>query len=89
MAGTRLTLDFIVMAFHLGATPKEIVQRYPAVDVASAYALIAYILRHRQSVDLYLTERSKAAFDVQTEVEAQFPPDGLRARLLARRAEGQ
>ena len=51
--------------------------------------LIAYVLRHRESVDLYLTERSKAASDVQTEVEARFPPDGLRARLLARRAEGQ
>jgi uncharacterized protein (DUF433 family) len=89
VAGTRVTLDSIVAAFDLGATPEDIVQRYPSVDLASAYALIAYVLRHRESVDLYLTERSKAASDVQKEVEAQFPPDGLRARLLARRAEGQ
>lgn len=89
VAGTRVTLDSIVAAFDLGATPEEIVQRYPSVDLASAYALIAYVLRHRESVDLYLTERSKAASDVQTEVGARFPPDGLRARLLARRAEGQ
>jgi uncharacterized protein (DUF433 family) len=45
VAGTRVTLDSIVMAFDLGATPEEIVQRYPAVDLASAYALIAYVLR--------------------------------------------
>jgi uncharacterized protein (DUF433 family) len=89
VAGTRVTLDSIVAAFDLGATPEEIVQRYPSVGLASAYALIAYVLRHRESVDLYLTERSKAASGVQTEVETQFPPDGLRARLLARRAEGQ
>ena len=89
VAGTRVTLDSVVMAFDLGATPEEIVQRYPTVDLASAYALIAYVLRHRESVDLYLTERSKAASGVQAEVEAQFPPDGLRARLLARRTEGQ
>ena len=89
VAGTRVTLDSIVTAFDLGATPEEIVQRYPSVDLASAYALIAYVLRHRESVDVYLTERAKAAADAQTEVEARFPPDGLRPRLLARRAAGQ
>jgi hypothetical protein len=78
-----------VAAFDLDATPEEIVQGYPSVDLASAYALTAYVLRHRESVDLYLTDRSKAASDVQTEVEARFPPDGPRARLLARRAAGQ
>ena len=89
VAGTRVTLDFIVAAFDLGATPEEIVQRYPSVDLASAYVVIAYVLRHRESVDLYLTRRSNAASDVQAEVEARFPPDGLRARLLARRPAGQ
>ena len=89
IAGTRVTLDSIVAAFDLGATPEEIVQRYPSVDLASAYAVIAYVLRHRESVDLYLTGRSDAASDVQAEVEARFPPDGLRARLLARRPAGQ
>jgi Protein of unknown function (DUF433) len=72
VAGTRVTLDSIVMAFDLGATPEEIVQRYPSVDLASAYALIAYVLRHRESVDAYLTERSKAASDARTEIETRF-----------------
>jgi len=89
VAGTRVTLDSIVAAFDLGATPEEIVQRYPSVDLASAYALIAYVLRHRESVDLYLSARAKAASDVQAAVEVRFPPDGLRARLLARRTAGQ
>ena len=89
VAGTRVTLDSIVTALDLGATSEEIVQRYPVVDLASAYALIAYVLRHRESVDAYLTERSRAASDVQAEVEARFPPDGLRARLLARQVRGQ
>jgi len=55
---------------------EEIVQRYPSVDLASAYLVIAYVLRHRESVDLYLTGRSNAASDVQAEVEVRFPPDG-------------
>ncbi len=89
VSGTRVTLDSIVAAFDLGATPEEIVQRYPSVDLASAYALIAYVLRNRESVDVYLKERSGAALEVQTEIEARFPPDGVRARLLARRTAGQ
>jgi uncharacterized protein (DUF433 family) len=89
VTGTRVTLDSIVAAFDLGATPEEIVQRYPAVDLASAYALIAYTLRHRDSVDAYLTGRATAGVETQAEVEARFSPDGLRARLLARRAAGQ
>ncbi len=89
VAGTRVTLDSIVAAFDLGATPEEIVQRYPSVDLASAYALIAYALRNRDSVDTYLAERARAGAQTQAEIEVRFPPDGLRARLLARRAAGQ
>ncbi len=86
VAGTRVTLDSIVAAFDLGATPEEIVQRYPSVDLASAYALIAYALRNRDSVDTYLAERARAGAQTQAEIEVRFPSDGLRARLLARRA---
>jgi uncharacterized protein (DUF433 family) len=89
VAGTRVSLDSIVAAFVLGATPEEIIQRYPSVDLASIYAVIAYVLRHRESVDVYLAERARAAAETQGAVEAHFPPDGLRARLLARRAAGQ
>jgi tRNA C32,U32 (ribose-2'-O)-methylase TrmJ len=64
-------------------------QRYPSVDLASAYALIAYALRNRDSVDTYLVERARAGAQMQAEIEVRFPPDGLRARLLARRAAGQ
>jgi len=89
VAGTRVTLDSVVVAFDLGATPEEIVQKYPSIDLVSVYAVIAYVLRNRESVDVYLTERARSAAEVQAEVEARFPPDGLRARLLARRATGQ
>lgn len=46
-------------AFDLGVTSEEIGQRYPPVDLASAYALIAHALRNRDSVDTnYLAERT-------------------------------
>lgn len=82
---TRVTLDSIVIAFDVGATPEEIVHRYPSLDITSVYEVLAYVLRHRASVDEYLTRRSQSIAQVQAEIEAKFPPDGIRARLLARR----
>jgi uncharacterized protein (DUF433 family) len=87
IAGTRVTLDSVVIAFDLGATPEEIVQRYPTLNLASVYAVVAYVLQHRDSVNAYVAEREKRTTEVKAEVEKRFPPDGLRARLLARRAE--
>lgn len=81
--------DAIVTAFDLGATPDEIVQRYPSVDLASAYTLIADTLRHRDSVEAYLAGRDRAGAETRADIEARFPPDGMRARLLARRAARQ
>ncbi|HEY6558846.1 MAG TPA: DUF433 domain-containing protein [Polyangiaceae bacterium] len=85
VAGTRVTLDSIVIAFDMGATPEEIVQRYPSVDVTSVYEVIAYVLRHRAAVDEYLAVRRLKIAAVQVENEKRFGSDGLRARLLARR----
>ena len=39
VVGTRVTLDTIVAAFDAGATPEEIIQQYPSVDLATAYAV--------------------------------------------------
>jgi uncharacterized protein (DUF433 family) len=84
VAGTRVSLDSIVSAFDMGATAEEIVYRYPALEIASVYEVIAYVLRHRSTVDEYLALRQRRAVEVQTEVETVFPPEGIRARLLAR-----
>jgi uncharacterized protein (DUF433 family) len=86
VAGTRVTLDSVVVAFDMGATAEEIVHRYPSLDLASVYEVVAYVLRHRAAIDQYLIERQQEAAEVRTEVEKQFPTDGIRARLLARQA---
>ncbi len=83
--GSRVTLDSVVTAFDMGATAEEIVQRYPSLDVASVYEVLAYVLRHRPIVDLYLASRDRKASEAQAQVETRFPPHGIRARLLARR----
>ena len=85
VGGTRVTLDSVVAAFHDGATPEEIVEQYPAIGLDHAYAVIGYYLRHYTEVDAYLSARAEASAKVQAEVEHSHPPQGLRARLMARR----
>ncbi len=83
VTGTRVTLDSVAIAFDRGATAEEIVHRYPSLDLTSVYELLAYILRHREAVDQYLGEREATQERVRAEVEATFPQDRIRARLLA------
>jgi len=85
VGGTRVTLDTLVAAFEEGATPEEIVQQYPSLQLADVYAVIGYYLRHREEVEQYLQRRHKQAERVRGENEARFPSAGVRERLLARR----
>jgi uncharacterized protein (DUF433 family) len=83
---TRVTLDVVVAVFDAGATPEEIVQQYPSLDLATAYSVVAHVLQHRAEVDRYLTKRQAEATAVRQENERRFAPDGIRQRLLARRS---
>ena len=86
VGGTRVTLDTVVTAFLQGATAEEIVLRYPSLKLADVYAVIGYYLQHQADVDDYLQQRQHRADLVRVENESRFPQDGIRARLLARRA---
>jgi hypothetical protein len=79
-------LETIVTSFDAGATAEEIAQKYASVDLASVYAVISYVLDHRSEVDEYVVRRRGAAAEMRGQIEARFPPVGVRARLLARRS---
>jgi uncharacterized protein (DUF433 family) len=85
---TRMLLDLVIGAFRDGATPEEIAQMYDTVDLADAYAVIGYYLRHREEVDAYLADRTREAEELRKKIEAsqRHLPD-IRARLLAARAK--
>jgi uncharacterized protein (DUF433 family) len=84
VAGTRISLDILVADFKRGRTPEAIHDAYQTVSLADVYTVLAYYLRHRSEVEAYLVEQEAAADEVRTRIEEAFPPDGLRARLLAR-----
>ena len=79
VAGTRVPLETVVRAFHLGATPEEIAQDYPSVSLAKIYAVLAYYLAHRDEVDEYVSERAAMSDAARAAHEARWNPVGLRA----------
>lgn len=58
------------VAFHNGATPKEIAQRYPSLSPADVYAVISYYLQHHDKVDAYLQQARQQAERVRRQHEA-------------------
>ena len=85
---TRVPLDTVVHVFKTGASAEEIVERFPTLALADVYSTIGYYLRHQEDVDRYLRERERIGEELRTLVEArQGSSDGLRERLLARRAK--
>lgn len=85
VADTRVSLDSVIYAFDEGATPEEIVQQYPTLDLAAIYSVISYYLHNRAEIEEYLEQRRIQRQEVKNEIETRFKPHGLRARLLARK----
>lgn len=83
---TRVTLDTVIEAFLQGATAEEIVQQYPTLDLADVYQVIGHYLRQPHEIDTYLTQRRSESNIVKKANEARFDPQGVRDRLLARKA---
>ena len=86
---TRVTLDTVVSVFNQGATAEEIVNRYPSLNLADVYATIAFYLKHQSEVEAYLQQRQQQAQEIRVINQARFDPQGLRDRLLARKAAQQ
>jgi len=87
VGNTRVPLETVVIVFQRGATPEEIVQQYPTLSLPDVYLVIAYYLQHRTEVDAYIDEQRAESARVRAENEARFDPNGIRARLLARRQD--
>lgn len=82
--GSRISLDVLVADFKQGKTPEAIHEAYETVSLADVYAIFAYYLRHRAEVEAYLAAQEREGAEIRARIEALYPPDGLRAKLLAR-----
>jgi uncharacterized protein (DUF433 family) len=84
VGSSRVTLDTVVAAFHAGATPEQIVQDFPTLDLGDVYAAIGYYLHNRAQVDNYITSGQRQAEEFRRQSPGLYPGD-VRQRLLARR----
>ena len=84
IANTRVPLERVVRAFLAGMTPEQIAQNFDVLKFEDVYAVVNYYLHHRKEVDAYLAAAEQDAARTRDEIERQFDPTGIRARLLAR-----
>lgn len=96
IADSRVSLDSVVYHYKLGASAEQIVQKFPALELADVYAAITYYLTHEAVVEEYLRQQEAKGDEVRRRIESdpQYQANAaeLRARILARKAgrtEGQ
>ncbi len=89
IGSTRVTLDTVVDAYRAGYEADEIVRQYSTLKLADVYSVLSYMLRHHDEVNEYLQRRQIIKDEVQRMNEQRCPPDGFRARLLARRQNNE
>ena len=83
IAGSRVSLDSVVICFQEGASPEKIVQSFSTLKLSQVYGAIAYYLENEQTVNECIAEG-------QRELERTVPPlsqsnPELFARLEAAR----
>src|SRR5215470_5866378 len=82
---SRVSLDLVIEQYENGMTPEDLVRAYDTLDLADVHAVIAYYLRHRNEVRVYLKQREEEAEALRATIEAERPRVS-REELLARRA---
>lgn len=51
IAGTRMTVQNIIMDFQAGLSPQDIVTEYPHLSLAQVYAALAYYYANQEAME--------------------------------------
>jgi uncharacterized protein (DUF433 family) len=85
---SRVSLDSVVQHYKQGATAERIAESFPSLDLANIYAVIAYYLANRESVEEYLQRQEAEADAMQQQIESdpkqQKATNQLREHIRAR-----
>ena len=85
---SRVSLDSVVYHYEQGATAERIAESFPSLDLADIYAVIAYYLANRESVEEYLRRQEAEADALQQQIESdpkqQKATNQRRERIRAR-----
>jgi uncharacterized protein (DUF433 family) len=85
---SRVRLDTVVFEYNSGSSAEQIVQNFPALDLADIHAVIAYYLHHKAEVDAYLKQRERDAEEQRQRLTAEgFVLSSEKAAAIKRRFE--
>src|SRR5438445_1595804 len=70
VGGSRVSLDSVIHHYKDGATAEWIAESFPSLDLADIYAVIAYYLANRESVEEYLRLQDSEADALQRQIES-------------------
>ena len=85
IAGTRVSLDSIVIAFLDGLSPETIVAEcFPVLTLEQVYGALTYYLAHQTEIDAYLRE-ADAEFEALREATRNADPQFYEKLMQARR----
>jgi Protein of unknown function (DUF433) len=87
IAGTRVSLDSVVLSYLNGESPENIAQNFPLLSLEQVYGAIAFYLSNRDIVDAYL-EKSEGEFQQLQQVCREKSPL-LYQKLKAAQAQKQ
>jgi uncharacterized protein (DUF433 family) len=84
VAGTRVSLDSVILAFLEGVSPETIVTEcFPTLTLEQVYGAITYYLAHRADIDRYLAQ-ADAEFEALRQATRSADPQ-LHARMIQAR----
>lgn len=85
IAGTRVSLDSLVIHFQEGASPGKIVESFSTLKLSQVYGAIAYYLENEKTIDEYIAEGEREFHRSVPPLSQQAPE--LFARLEAARRQ--
>ena len=85
MAGTRVSLDSIVLAFLDGLSPETIAAEcFPVLTLEQVYGAITYYLAHRAEIDASL-QKAEAEFEALRQATRDADPRFYKKLIQARK----
>ena len=85
VAGTRVSLDSVILAFLEGLSPETIVTEcFPTLTLEQVYGAITYYLAHRADIDRYL-DQADAEFEALRQAIRSADPQFHAKLIQARR----
>ncbi len=79
IAGTRISIDSVVLGFQRGESPEEIQRNFPALNLEQVYGTITHYLANRQEIETYLRKQQTLWAELRARNEAN--PNAAVERL--------